>query len=498
MFWFNPEREYVPVTTTVYTHYYYSGKLDTIFTALSFHLPSNIPPSVYMTVPTENPPAVFPGAQYVGKAFVDQYFYVLSISPESLYKFYHDSSLLSRPNMHGSMISVTTLKDIDEKIQSVDCKNSKPEIDTVDAQDSYQAGVIVVVTGSAIGADNVKRRFVQTFFLAPQEKGYFVQNDILRYVEESGQLELNYKPVDSDGDCVPPATLTSVSDTTHVSPSHACDPLNTFETEDAEVFEASGNGEICSPLDDERHSVMIGNIVNEERIQSSQNGTLESISSDPTVVQQENRSYASIVSKPAANPASNMRWAPIIPSPNTLGSKKPSPEPAASVPTSDSGLEGSNPQDNVEGHSVYIRNLPSNATVAHVTEEFSKFGPVKHGGVQIKIHRQHGYHYGFVEFESPDSVQNAIKDSPIVFGRRHVIVEEKQSTFRVGSSGNTDRNTLRRGEFQDSFRGRNYSEGGGYGRSEFRSNHNFSSRPTINGGRNTKYRYQRVEPVGGE
>lgn len=175
-----------------------------------------------------------------------------------------------------------------------------------------------------------------------------------------------------------------VLDTTHVSPSHACDPLNTFETEDAEVFEASGNGEICSPLDDERHSVMIGNIVNEERIQSSQNGTLESISSDPTVVQQENRSYASIVStypldiyiflyfnltfkfysfflymlhiclssiwlkvsKPAANPASNMRWAPIIPSPNTLGSKKPSPEPAASVPTSDSGLEGSNPQDN--------------------------------------------------------------------------------------------------------------------------------------------------------
>lgn len=109
------------------------------------------------------------------------------------------------------MLLVTLDQDIDEKIQSVDCKNFKPEIETVDAQDSYQEGVIVVVTGSVIGADDVKRRFSQTFFLAPQEKGYFVLNDILRYVEERVQLEVNSKPVDSDGDSVPSATLTSVS-----------------------------------------------------------------------------------------------------------------------------------------------------------------------------------------------------------------------------------------------------------------------------------------------
>lgn len=51
----------------------------------------------------------------------------------------------------------------------------------------------------------------------------------------------------------------------------------------------------------------------------------------------------------------------------------------------------------VEGHSVYIRNLPSNATVAHVTEEFSKFGPVKHGGVQIKIHRVNFQTFGVLK-----------------------------------------------------------------------------------------------------
>ncbi|KAK1388003.1 Nuclear transport factor 2 (NTF2) family protein with RNA binding (RRM-RBD-RNP motifs) domain [Heracleum sosnowskyi] len=473
----------------------------TIFLIVNFTLQISAPSShkfPKMTVPAANPPAtVSPGAQYVGKAFVDQYYYVLGISPESLYKFYNESSLLGRPNTNGTMTSVTTLKDIDEKIQSVDCKNSKPEIETVDAQDSYKAGVIVIVTGSVIGADNVKRKFSQTFFLAPQEKGYFVLNDILRYVEEIRQLEVNFKPVDSDGDSVPSATLTSVSDNTHVSPSHACDPSNTFETEEAEVCEDLGNGQIGSPLDNEKHSVMVPEIVNEQQTDSTQNGTMAAINSDSSVVQQENRSYASIlkVSKAAANPASNLRWDPAETSPNTLGSPKLSPEPAASFPASDSSPEGGNPQEDVEGHSIYIRNLPSNATVAHVIEEFSKFGPIKHGGVQLKIHRQYGYHYGFVEFESVDSMQNAIKESPIVIGRRHVVVEEKQSTFKVGSSRSTERNTSGRGEFQNSFRGRGNFEGRGYGRSEFRNTHNFSSRPTSNSGRSTEYRYQRVERV---
>lgn len=31
---------------------------------------------------------------------------------------------------------------------------------------------------------SVRKRFVQTFFLAPQEKGYFVLNDMLQLLEE--------------------------------------------------------------------------------------------------------------------------------------------------------------------------------------------------------------------------------------------------------------------------------------------------------------------------
>lgn len=76
---------------------------------------------------------------------------------------------------------------INEKILSMDFLRA--EIKTVDAQESLGAGVIVLVTGHLTGKDNVKRDFTQSFFLAPQEKGFFVLNDIFRFVPKSGEGE---------------------------------------------------------------------------------------------------------------------------------------------------------------------------------------------------------------------------------------------------------------------------------------------------------------------
>lgn len=74
---------------------------------------------------------------------------------------------------------------INDLICSLDYKNYKAEIKTADAQDSFKDGVIVMVTGCLTGRDKLRRKFAQTFFLAPQDKGYFVLNDVFRYVEEN-------------------------------------------------------------------------------------------------------------------------------------------------------------------------------------------------------------------------------------------------------------------------------------------------------------------------
>lgn len=87
---------------------------------------------------------------------------------------------------------------INEKILSLNFKEFKAEIKTADAQNSYKEGVTVLVTGCLTGKDNMRRKFAQSFFLAPQDNGYFVLNDVFRYVEDDEPSEL--PPVNGDDD----------------------------------------------------------------------------------------------------------------------------------------------------------------------------------------------------------------------------------------------------------------------------------------------------------
>ena len=58
---------------------------------------------------TASPPPA-PSAQVVGNAFVEQYYHILHHSPELVYRFYQDTSVLSRPDPNGLMTTVTTMK----------------------------------------------------------------------------------------------------------------------------------------------------------------------------------------------------------------------------------------------------------------------------------------------------------------------------------------------------------------------------------------------------
>ena len=86
---------------------------------------------------------------------------------------------------------------INEHFLSTELKDCKIQLENVDSQLSFAGGVLIVITGFLTMPDTVKRRFTQSFFLAPQETGgYFVLNDVLRYVLEMPSPETNEALVD--------------------------------------------------------------------------------------------------------------------------------------------------------------------------------------------------------------------------------------------------------------------------------------------------------------
>ena len=62
------------------------------------------------------------------------------------------------------------------------------------------------MTGCLTGKDNMRRKFTQTFFLAPQDKGYYVFNDVFRYVDESKSDAVS--DVATVADDIPSSSLT--------------------------------------------------------------------------------------------------------------------------------------------------------------------------------------------------------------------------------------------------------------------------------------------------
>ncbi|XP_047337028.1 nuclear transport factor 2-like isoform X2 [Impatiens glandulifera] len=122
-------------------------------------------------------------ASSVAYCFTFWYYQLLHTDPAKSYRFYNDISQLSRTDENGNMSVTTTLKGIKEKILSVNYTNFESWIRWVDGQESIDNGFQIFVTGFLRGM-NHNRYFIQVFFLAPQERGYFILNDIFRFLDQ--------------------------------------------------------------------------------------------------------------------------------------------------------------------------------------------------------------------------------------------------------------------------------------------------------------------------
>eukprot|EP00261_Vitis_vinifera_P032448 XP_019073691.1 PREDICTED: ras GTPase-activating protein-binding protein 1 isoform X1 [Vitis vinifera] len=434
-------------------------------------------------------------AQVVGNAFVHQYYHILHQSPELVFRFYQDISKLGRLEENGIMGVTTTMEAINEKILSLNYGDLIAEIKSVDAQESFGGGVLVLVTGYLTGKDNRSRDFTQSFFLAPQDKGYFVLNDLFRYIEDVKYQDGNPGLVSEVE-----APLTPEQDPSPVQENHILEPTPEVPEEvNEEVYNPSENGEASV----EEEEAPVAEVVDE--IQDDQMVTI----SDSKILEVPKKSYASIVKvmKESSVPFSSPTPIPPRPVPKIQEQQvtvAPLPTPGAEA----NAIENGNNQEGevlfiylfctADGHSIYIRGLPSNATPALLEDEFKKFGPIKSGGVQVRSNKQ-GFCFGFVEFEVASAVQSAMEASPITIGGRQAFVEEKRSTNSSRVNNRTRFSNGRGVVFRnEGGRGRgNYGGNRGYNRGDFNSRSEFGNRGSRGGFPNRGGDgYQRTDHVG--
>ncbi|KAH0940210.1 hypothetical protein HID58_007671, partial [Brassica napus] len=378
-----------------------------------------------------------PGAEVVGRAFVEQYYHILHQSPGLVHRFYQDSSLLTRPDVTGSVTTVTTMQAINEKIMSLKYEDYTAEIETADAQESYERGVIVLVTGCLTGSDNVRKRFSQTFFLAPQDKGYFVLNDVFRFLEEKD--------------------VTAHSGTTR-DVQAPVEPVASVEEDVDNV------AEVYDPCEKDE-----GVVVDAEPIQPP-----------PQLSHSEVPSLKLMNSSPA--PARVVARNKPRPAPVSTNQRPTATPPAV---TEASGVENVPNSSNVDveddGHSIYVRNLPFDTTPTQLEEVFKSFGGIKHEGIQIRSNKQQGFCFGFVEFETSSGKQSALEASPVTIGDRQVVLEEKKPNRGNSGGGGRGRYFGGRGGFRnESFKGGRGGGGGrgGYGRDQRAQTHGVEEKVT--------------------
>ncbi|CAF2158306.1 unnamed protein product [Brassica rapa] len=407
----------------------------------------------------------------VGNTFVHQYYHILHQSPQHVHRFYQEISKLGRPEDNGTMSITSTLQQaIDKKILALGSGVLSAEIATVDTQESYGGGFLLLVTGYLTGTDGVRRTFTQTFFLARQETGYFVLNDMFRYIDDATTVRGTQIPVNN----------IQVPVNVHQDPHAAQDIPEDFvqekyvqENHAVEQSKSINVPEVFTPTEEEQVSVAedapAPGIVHEAPHDVHKVG--ESDSSRAGEVPK--RSYASIVMvmKENAAPMSASRTPTKVVEPKRQEDQAthvPLPTPLSEKSDSRANVAvNGNDQDNerAPGPSIYLKGLPLDATPALLENEFQKFGPIRTNGIQVRS--QKGFCFGFVEFESASSMQSAIEASPIILSGQKVVIEEKRSTARgKGRSafgvGTGYRNEGGRG--RGSFRG---GRGGGYGRNDF-------------------------------
>ncbi|KAK1266237.1 hypothetical protein QJS04_geneDACA000077 [Acorus gramineus] len=432
----------------------------------------------------------FPGpvvsAVQVGSYFVGQYYQILQQQPEFVHRYYTDMSRLIR--IDGSTSETANgMVQIHSQIMSLTFTGI--EIKTAHFLESWDGGVLAMVCGLVRTKEfSNRRQFVQTFFLAPQEKGYFVLNDICQFLDEEpihqlpaampvhGNFESNLNesnPVSEKAADYLPVEEVQTREFSNSDPVEENDVVDKYSIpEPQQQVSEVDNWVEETPVEEPVASIPAAM----NAVQDLPPAPVPPAPVEEPVVEPTKHTYASILRAAKAQSGSLVAPQTSIYRSAPMASDWKQVQQPASQQSYSAPIVAEKPSEGVEEagayeeegecRSVYVRNLPPGVSVSELEQELLEFGRVRPDGVAIRNRKDAGICYAFVEFEDLVGVQNAIQGSPIQLGGRQVHIEERRpnsSSIRGGRRGRG------RGGYQmEAPRGR-YG-GGEYANSRLRGN----------------------------
>lgn len=469
------------------------------------------------------------GPSWVAEQFIQKYYEVLEKHPKYVYRFYNDpenKSTLTVIDMNEDRPPNPDIgmEAIQERV-AVTIQGAVAKPDFVDAQFSVGGGVFLQVCGSMQLKGVSPRKFVQTFFLATQERGYYVLNDIVRiFPSEKGTVEAR---VPENGYTAPSSLPSFGAVPPHPVSEHpvaapvAVEPAAVQRSVETPVVvptivptaAAAPYSQAAEPAQSSRDLPKPTIPAVAPAPAAATAVTLSQPApqtKEPTVPTAASSAVLPPKQAAAAPPQAiaNLNWAERVklnlqqakeggstPTPPvaTQAAAKTGSAPVQTAPAGPSGGRGVNAVGNVEKHEerphregrsneeragknkttgIYINKLPKEVTVADLEAAFGRFGAFGGKGAWLAPSNRFGT-VAYIEYESMESVEAAIKegnDHKIHVKEQQVNVQQMWAEYSSKQGpredmANGERSGLPRKNSAGSFKGgRGFGGEGGRGR----------------------------------
>ncbi|WFD42396.1 hypothetical protein MPSI1_001039 [Malassezia psittaci] len=361
-------------------------------------------------------------AAEIAWTFVPQYYTCMNQNPSRLHCFYTKQSTLVHADEKEDAQPSYGQQEIHKRLEALNLEDTKVYVSTVDCQASADGGIIIQVIGELSNRGEDWRKFSQTFFLAQQPNGYYVLNDIFRYLSNEDDQE---EPAEEDiASRKEPSVETSI-------------PIAT---------EAAGNTTEAVPESKQASSATLG--VEPAPAIAEAASTPAQVASTQTQATEAGSGAQAAQAAQAEQPAARKTWANLAAngarkwdtsSRASTPSAAPTAQAAKPAVTSSSGptvAGGANANANAKparnqhaassGTQVFVKNVTpehaQNDALKNVIT--SQFGATK----ECQVNGSKGF--AFVEFVSADAARKAIAAGQVQVGNSTVVIEKRRANER--------------------------------------------------------------------